>query len=321
MVSKTFYRPPDVNPLPGYILQPGYFAVVPPLFPISIRLLSAPAGPLWGLAAALLLSVTCSAAAAVLYARRVLPDVAPVVAAGVFCLLPARQVLYRALGSAEATMALFVLLAAWCWHEERYRLGFLFASLSALTRVNGILVIGVMAILLLSRRRPALAVGGAMAALAPLGLLLAWQARVLGTPFAFLHVHATKRVPVPFGEVAQQLAAGQWEAAELILAVFLLMILAAGKLWTMGLPFESLLVIGHVVLFSLMGESDLPRWSLTVQPFVYLVAWRELWSRTRISALVLASLGALSIAYAWQSAGENLLAEPVYRHLLAFLAR
>ena len=176
-----------------------------------------------------------------------------------------------------------------------------------------------MALLLIARGRWALAVGGASAALAPLGLLFAWHARVLGTPLAFLHVHATKKVGAPFGEVAQQLSAGQWEAAELILAVVLVMVLAAGKLWTMGLHFESLLVVSHVLLFSTMGESDLPRWSLTVQPFVFLVAWRELWSRTRVSALVLLSVGTLSIAYAWQSAGENLLSEPVWRHLLEFL--
>jgi hypothetical protein len=68
-----------------------------------------------------------------------------------------------------------------------------------------------------------------------------------------------------------------------------------------------------------MGESDLPRWSLTVQPFVFLVAWKEVWSGGRAAILLLAAAGTLSIAYAWQSAGENLLAEPVYRHLLAFL--
>ncbi len=319
VVAKTLYRPPAVNPLPGYILHPNYFAVAAPLFPLTIRALSLPAGPLWGLAAALLLFVAASAAALVVYARRVVPEVPALVAAAVFCLLPARQVLYRALGSAEAAMALFVLLAAWAWHEERYALAFAASSLASLTRVNGVLLVGVLALLLLAKRRPVLALGGSAAALAPLAALFAWHAHVLGTPLAFLHVHATKKVGAPFGEVAQQLAAGQWEAAELILAIVLVMGLAAARLWTMRLPFKSLVVLAHIGLFSVMGESDLPRWSLSVQPFVFLVAWRELWSGGRAALLLLAAAGTLSIVYAWQSVGENLLAEPVYRHLLTFL--
>jgi hypothetical protein len=320
VVAKMFYRPTAVNPLPGYILHPAYFAIVPPLFPALVRLLSFPFGIPAGLFLALLLSVAASASALAAYARKVLPEVAVGVSVAVFCLLPARHVIYRALGSAEAAMALFVLLAALAWHEERIPAAYAFASLAALTRVNGVLVIGVLSLLLLVRRRPGAAVLGGLLGMAPLGLLFAWHGRVLGTPWAFFAVHGSKKLLVPFAEVGEQLRAGQWEAAELLLATFLFMALAAARLWVMKLPFESLLVLAHIGLFSFMRESDLPRWSLTVAPFVFLVAWRDLWKETKVAAIALAGLGVLSISYAWQSSGENLLSEAVYHHFLRFLA-
>ena len=320
VVAKTFYRPTAVNPLPGYVLQPAYFAVVPPLFPALVRLLSIPSGIPVGLFLASLFCVAASSAALAAYARKVLPEVAVGISVAVFCLLPARHVLYRALGSAEGAMALFVLLAALAWHEERIPAAYAFASLATLTRVNGVLVVGVLSLLLLARRRPGAAILGGLLAMFPLGLVFAWHGRVLATPWAFLGVHGSKKLLVPFAEVGEQLQAGQWEAAELLLATFLFMALAAARLWVMKLPFESLLVLAHIGLFSLMRESDLPRWSLTVAPFVFLVAWRDLWKETKVAAVSLAGLGALSVAYAWQSSGQNLLAEPVFRHLLAFLS-
>ena len=319
IVAKALYAPPAVNPLPGYVLRAEFFAIVPPLFPMAVRLLSFPLGIPAGLFLASILFVAASAAALVLYARRVIPEVALSVAVAVFCLVPARHVLYRALGSAEGAMALFVLLAAWAWHEERIGAAYLFASLATVTRVNGVLVIGVLSLLLLARRRIVPALAGGLLALVPLGLVFAWQAHVLGTPLAFFNVHGSKRILVPFAEIGEQLRIGQWEAAELLLATYLFMALAAGRLWVMKLPFESLLVMAHIGLFSLMRESDLPRWSLTVAPFVYLVAWRDLWKETRVAALALVGVGTLSVAYAWQSSGQNLLSEPVYDHLLAFL--
>ncbi len=75
VVAKMFYRPTAVNPLPGYILHPAYFAIVPPLFPALVRLLSFPFGIPAGLFLALLLSVAASASALAAYARKVLPEV------------------------------------------------------------------------------------------------------------------------------------------------------------------------------------------------------------------------------------------------------
>ena len=78
----------------------------------------------------------------------------------------------------------------------------------------------------------------------------------------------------------------------------------------------------HVVIRPLayVRERDLARYYLTVAPFAVVVAWRDVWSRPRLAAAVLAVLAPLSVFYAWKTIPMNLCSEPAYRALLSFLA-
>jgi hypothetical protein len=320
VVAKTFYRPTAVNPLPGYIVQPAYYTIHFPVFPAGIRAFATIFGYPGGMLAATLLFAVASAAAFDLYARKVVPEVAPLVALLAFLLIPSRHTLFRALGSAEGAFALFLLLAVWAFHEERYGLAFAAAGLSAVTRINGLLVIAVLALVLLERRRFRWAFGGAAAALVPFGALCLWFWHLYRSPFQFLAVHASKRTPFPFAEIAEKIREGNWEGAELLVAFVVMMALGAARLWTMKLPVESLLVLSHIVLFALLRESNVVRWASPFAPFFLVVAWRELWRERRVAGLTLVGLGALSIVVSWQSVEQDLLSEPVYHHLLRFLA-
>lgn len=319
VVAKTLYQPTDVNPLPGYIRHPAYFTIHFPLFPLGIRFFALFLGYPAGMAAATLAFAMASAAAFHLYARRVMPEAAPLVPTLAFLLFPARHTLFRALGSAEGAFALCVLVAAWAYHEERFGLAFAAAGLSAVTRVNGLLLIGVLGLLLLARREWKWAIGGGAASLVPFAALCGWFFHLFGSPFAFLAVHGTKKTPFPFAEIAEKIQEGNWEGAELLVAWILLMALGAARLWAMGLRLESLVVFAHVALFALLRESNVPRWASPLAPFFLVVAFRELWTARRVALVTLLSLGALSVGYAWHSTEQDVVSAPVYEHLLRFL--
>jgi hypothetical protein len=319
VVAKAFYVPTPANPLPGYILHPAYFAVHLPALPVAIRLFA----PLLGYGGSLILvtalAAAFSAAAFALYARRVLPEVSTLVALLAFLLIPARHVLYRALGSTEGLMAAFVLVAVWAWHEEKYVLAFWMASLATVTRINGVLLVAVIGLFVFLKGRRLLAIAGTALSAVPLGLVFLWHWRVLGTPFAFMNVHGPKKSFVPFEPIWELVERTEWESAEMHLAVFLLLGLAAAKLWIDGLRFESTLVLAHVALLSTLREIDLPRYVLTVSPFAFVAAWREIWRAKRVALSLIAGAGMVSLVYAWRSAEQNLLTEEGWAILLRWL--
>jgi hypothetical protein len=325
VVAKTFYVPTETNPLPGYVLHPKYFATHTPLFPLVIRACSLGTGYETGLAVATILLALASAAVFALWAREAAPEISPAVATLAFLLLPARMFLYRSLGASEALMSLLVLAAALAWRRGREDWAFFAAALATVTRTNGVLVVAVLGLLLVARRkfRPAL-VGGALAAL-PLLALLSWHRFLFGDFFSLLHVHADSargigRLTFPFAFVGEMASANDWETAEMLLALHLFYVLCAARLWVRGDRFEAGLIAAHVVLLSLLRERDLARYYLTVAPFAVVLAFREVWARPRLAALVLAVLGPLSVAYAWKTIPLNLASPQAYEALVRFLA-
>jgi hypothetical protein len=136
----------------------------------------------------------------------------------------------------------------------------------------------------------------------------------------FLAVHGSKKTPYPFAEIGEKIREGNWEGAELLVAFVVLMSLGAARLWTMKLPVESLLVISHILLFAVLRESNVVRWAAPFAPFFLVAAWREVWQDRRVAVPLLAGLGTLSVVVSWQSVYQDLVSEPVYQHLLRFLA-
>ena len=193
VVAKTLYRPTAVNPMPGYIGSPSYFAVHLPAYPLAVRALV----PLAGWPNALLLATAlfgmASAVAFVLWISDAVPDAPWLPLLLVFLLLPPRSFLYRALGATEAPMAFFVLVALWARGREKTGLAVAAAGLASVCRINGVLLVGLLALELLHRRRPMAAVAAGAAGLAPLALVFAWQSAVLGRATAFLDTHGASR--------------------------------------------------------------------------------------------------------------------------------
>ncbi|MGZ5427867.1 MAG: hypothetical protein ACXWFS_02550, partial [Thermoanaerobaculia bacterium] len=123
-----------------------------------------------------------------------------------------------------------------------------------------------------------------------------------------------------FAFIGEMAARNDWETAEMLLGLHLFFILCAARLFARGDRLEAGLIAAHVALFSLLRERDLARYYLTVAPFAVVVAWRDVWSRPRLAAAVLAVLAPLSVFYAWKTIPMNLCSEPAYRALLSFLA-
>lgn len=324
VVAKSLYVPTDVNPLPGYVLGPKYFTTHTPLFPIVIRACSFGIGYAQGLALATVLLALASAAMFAAWAREAAPEVPSSIAVLAFLLLPARMFLYRSLGASEALMSLCVLAAAWAWRRGRLDWAFFAAALATVTRTNGVLVVAVLCLLLLAERRFRSAVlGGALAAI-PLVALFSWHAFLYGDFFSLLHVHADSaggpgRLTFPFAFVGEMAAKNDWETAEMLLALHLFYVLCAARLWARRDRFEAGLIALHVVLLSLLRERDLARYYLTVAPFAVVLAFREVWSRPRLAAAVLAVLGPLSVFYAWKTIPQNLASPEATAALLKFL--
>lgn len=319
VVAKTLYRPTAASPLPGYVSSPGYFAVHLPVYPLVVRASAAVVG--WGdalLLATALFSIG-SAALFALWAREADGSLFLPAAVGAFVLLPPRAFLYRGLGATEAPMALFALAALLAARKERWGWAFAAASLATLTRINGVLVVGVLFLALLGRRRPLAAFAGAAAAVAPLGLVFAWHGRVLGDPLALFHVHGGKGAAWPFAWVAERAAAGEWTTAEMLAGLFVLHVLGALVLWTRGARLEAGLVAAHVVLYAFLRESDVARYFLTVTPLVLVLTFREVFRDRRLATAALVPLAALSVAYAWTTVPTNLCHPVAWRALVALL--
>jgi hypothetical protein len=325
VVAKAFYVPSVENPLPGYALSPSYFAMHTPLYPLVLRACSLFGGWKSGLFLATGLLAAASASAFVVYAKEAVPEIPAVFAALAFLFLPARMFLYRALGASEALMSLLVVLAVLAWRRGRVDWALFAAALATVTRTNGVLVVLVLCLaLLFSGRVKAALLGGALAAI-PLLLLFSWYRFLFGDFFALLHVHAESaggagRLCPPFAFIGEMAARNDWETAEMLLALHLFFVLSAARLWAKGNRIEAGLIAAHVALFSLLRERDLSRYYLTVAPFAVVVAWRDVWSRPRLAAAVLAVLAPLSVLYAWKTIPMNLCSESAYRALLSFLA-
>jgi hypothetical protein len=320
VVAKTLYRPTAVNPLPGYVSTPRYFAVHLPFYPLAVRAAAALAGYPAGLLLATALFGAASAAAWAAYQRAAAPAVAPLAGLLLFLCVPPRHLLYRSIGATEAPMALLVVLAALAYRRGRFGWAFAAAGLASVTRINGVLVIGVLAIALLARRRARTAILGSALASLPLLATFAWQGRVLGDPAAFFATHGGKRGFAPFGYVLDLAREGRWVDAELLLAVFLFYGVAAARLWTLGDRFESGLVVAHLGLFCVLRETDLPRYALTVAPFAVVLAFRDAWANRRVATAFLAAALPLAFAYTWATMPNNLCEPSTWRALLAFLA-
>ena len=324
VVAKTLYVPTAKNPLPGYALTPSYFAAHPPLYPLALRVCSLFGGWKAGLFVATGLLAAASASAFAVYAKDAAPEIPALVAVLAFLFLPARMFLYRALGASEALMSLLVVLAVLAWRRGRMDWALFASALATVTRTNGIVVVAVLCLaLLLSGRVKSALLGGALAAI-PLLLLFSWYQYLFGDFFALFHVHADSaggagRLCLPFAFIGEMAARNDWETAEMLLALHLFYVLCAARLFARGDRLEAGLIAAHVALFSILRERDLARYYLTVAPFAVVVAWRDVWSRPRLAAAVLAVLAPLSVYYAWKTIPMNLCSEPAYRALLSLL--
>ena len=318
VVAKTFYVPTTENPLPGYALSPSYFAVHAPLYPLVLRLCSLFGGWKAGLFLATGLLAVASACAFALYSKEAAPEIPVVLAILAFLFLPARMFLYRALGASDTLMSLLVVLAVLAWRKSRPDWAFFAAALATITRPNGILVVAVLCVALLVSGRVKTALAGGVLATVPLLLLFSWHRFLFGDFFALRG--GAGRLTFPFAFIGEMAVRNDWETAEMFLGLHLFFILCAARLWVKGDRVEAGLIAAHVAFFSLLRERDLARYYLTVTPFAVVVAWRDVWSRPRIAAAVLAVLAPLSVFYAWKTIPMNLCSESAYRALLSFLA-
>ena len=170
----------------------SYFYVHLPFYPLLIRALSF----LGYQHALLVVPVACTVVATLIF-YRLLRDVWKVPSAGwltlVFLFLPPRWLLYRSVGSTEATYIMLVLASIYLFERDRTAAASAVAGLAALTRISGVMLGPAYLVLLLQRKRwreiPALSLVGL-----PLALYFGFCWTKTGDFFAYFTPHAEKTV-------------------------------------------------------------------------------------------------------------------------------
>lgn len=317
-VAKTLYIPPgDVNFL-DYGIAPDYYASYLPVFPLLIRLLSVLT--LGDYAWAMVLAVNLSAVLAVWLFYRLLVVrelvVSPLWTAILFCFFPARWFIYHGVGATEPLFLCLVFAAFLADHRRQTGLVVLFVFMAVMTRIVGVFLIPVFAVLWFQRRDwRALAV----LPLSGAGLLVTfvWYEHVFGDFFAYFTAQSNLMTSVPF-LLFKDYAGPYKDITEFYYFTYVLYGAGVLLLWRhRGLFLYCALLY---VFYAFYQADDLSRMLVSIAPFALLVGYDKVLSQPAFR-LVLPGIVAFDLVYAWGYIPWNLWPTEAQMRLLELLAR
>jgi hypothetical protein len=322
-VAKTLYRVPAEHPFTPYALPASYFANHLPLYPLLVRALTPLTLGRYP-EAMLLATLLTGAAAAVLFLELLRSHGlvrSPVWSALLFCVLPPRWLVYHAVGATEPLFLCWVFGAFLALRRERPGVVVLLAGLAAITRIVGVLLVPVFALVYIERgeRRRALAMG---LAVAPLLALFGWYHVVYGDFFAYFtwNLGAAGIVsPWPL-EIFRRFAANsanRFHGLELYASMYFAYAVGTLALWRRRRElFWFCAVYFAFCLF--VTHHDLPRYMAVLAPFAVVVAFDPVLGLPA-TRLALPLLLYLAYTEAWAVIPTKLVSAAVYAELLRVL--
>jgi len=312
-VAQTFYAVPVDHPFTSYGLQPSYLALYFPLYPALIRAFA----PLFGGSlphAMLFVTAASSCLAAVLFHRLLCVKgvvASPLWTALFFAVLPPRWLVYHAIGATEPLFlcCMFAALLA----DERGRSGevALWIALASLSRISGVLLGPVFALLWLERRNWRGLLWLPLAGLGILGLFWVYELR-FGDFFAYFRWQGHHLRALPFTLYADSASHPSDWGTEFLYWTYLLHAVGTLALWRHRELFWCAAVYTVFGLF--LHIDDVARMFVPAAPFALLVAFDPLLRLRQVRALLpLLALGGM--VYAWGFIPHNSVDDETWRKL------
>jgi|SRR5271157_273216 len=309
-VAKMFYFAP-ANPfnLPNY-----YFACNLVLFPLLIRAFS-----FIGYDHSMLFVVIASTTLATLVFYRLLKDfnysINPFWASIVFIFFPSRWLLYHSVGASEPLFILLVISSIYCYKKDRYLFAFLLAALASITKIFGVLMFASYIILLLYEKKykylPYTLIIPAF-----LGANFLIYQFTYGNFFAYFQYNGGFLKLVPFMNIFDPALKGQTNNAELFIAMYVIYILGALRLWKRPELFSFTIVF--VLFMAFVQHPDISRYLLPAAPFALIVAFDDIISSKEFM-LVFPLIVIFGYIYCWGIIPTNLIDSGTYSSLIASL--
>jgi hypothetical protein len=317
-VAKTLYHVPTDHPFAAYGTTPAYFACHLPLYPLLIRALA----PLLGYPAAMLAATWASSAAATVAFYRVLQVYgcvrSPLYSAALSTFLPARWAIYKTVGATEPLFMLLACLALLAYRRERIATALLFAALSGITRITGVLFLPFFLVEFVRTRRYA-RLPLAFLVLVPIAATFWFYRLHFGDFWAYFSWNAGLIHPLPTALFREMAASGDTHGSELYLLMYSMY--GVGVLLLFRFP-PLFLYAGLFYGYALfVYHEDVSRYLLASAPFALIVAYDRILD-TRAFRIALPFVAYLVLAYAAgvlptnvvdAKAWASLLAQPEYR--------
>ena len=317
-VAKTLYLPYADLHFVDFGMAPEHFSSYLPAYPFLIRLLSLIT--LGDYQWAMVLATNLSAMLAVVLFYRVLVVydmvVSPLWTAVLFCFFPARWFIYHSVGASEPLFLCFVFAAFLADQRRCVGLVVLFILLASVTRIVGILLVPVFAVLWFLRR------DWRALFLLPLsgtGLLATFVVyeHVFGSFFAYFDRQGILLSPIPFLSFKDSMGPSK-EITEFYYFTYVLYGAGVLLLWRHREVFLYCAVF--YVFYAFFHGDDLARMLVTIAPFALLVGYDRVLSQPAFR-LALPGIIALDLFYAWGYIPWNLWPTEAQARLLELLAR
>jgi hypothetical protein len=312
-IARTAYDVRDDNPILAYVHEKSYFLVHLPLYPALIRLLS-----FLGYQRSMLLVSIASSVVVVLVFFRLARDVWKLPSPGwlsvVLLFLPPRWLLYRSVGSTEATFMMLAILAIASFEKGRTGRASALAAAATLTRISGLMILPAFGVLLLQRKKWR-ELGWLALIPAPLVLYFGFCWLKTGNFLEYFSRHAAKiSPPQPFGFFPLLFKVGWYHVVEFY--VLLAFVYAVGTARLKGRSEVLFSFCFFQLVFHLfIATEDWSRYWLVMAPFALVVGFADVLSAREVE-FIFPVYVLMALVYAWGTIPLNGAPEEMYAHLL-----
>jgi hypothetical protein len=310
-VAKTLYNVPADHPFKPYGTTQAYFACHLPLYPLLIRIFSFMS---YEISMVFVTLVTAALATIAFYYFLLEYECvkSPFYSALISTFLPVRWLVYKSIGASEPLFILLVLLSLIAYKRNKLTWAMVFASLSGITRITGILLAAVYFIEFIRTKNykavPLLAIIAV-----PLLLTFTYYYYQYNDFFAYFSWNSKLIHTRPLDIFYSYSGNGDTHPAELYFLFYAAYGLGVLFLWDYPVVFIYSLVFYCFNLF--VFHEDLSRYFLSITPFVVIVAYDRVLNtpQFKIFAVFVLYLG---IIYSANLLPHNVVDNNVYQQLL-----
>ena len=310
-VAKTLYNVPKDHPFTSYGTTQAYFACHLPLYPLLIRLFAFMTYPV----SMIFVTLLTSALATIAFYYFLLEYNCvknPFYSSIISTFLPIRWLLYKSVGATEPLFILLILLSLIAYKRDKIVWAMVFASLSGITRITGILMGAVYFIEFIRTKKYKLIPLLSIIAL-PLLLTFSFYYYIYGDFFAYFSWNSKLIHSKPIDIYYSYVVNGNSHSGELYFLFYILYGLGVLFLWEYPILFIYSLIFYVFNLF--VFHEDLSRYFLTITHFVLIIAYDKFLNTPQFKTISIFALY-LGIVYSAYMLPHNVVDVNVYQKFL-----